>query len=360
MDLADPMATRAGSEAGTGVWDRFLTQRRTGQFQQSTMWAEVKQSLGWQVEAVHFHQGESLVGGFRMFWRRTRLGRIGYVTKGPVLAEETDALARFAAASLVATARKLRLVGLVVQPPDDSPTLEAALTHHRFAEDRWARVVDATIVLEMDRGLERIRSGFTKSLRRNLRQADRKGTRMRLGTEEDLPLFHRLMTATCVRRHTRPNPASVGEVRTIWRAFEASRALRLAFAYCGEEPVAATLAIGFGARADLWKTGWTGTHPEWHANELLTAAELEWAIESGRRLCDFGAIERQTARRLLAGADRGATFIDGRYTFLLQFGGQPKLLPAAHFYSPWKPIRWLHRFAHRARGQSQEWNSDRS
>jgi hypothetical protein len=354
------MATSVVSEAVSGAWDRFLTQRSTGQFQQSTMWAEVKQSLGWRVEAVQFHEGESLVGGFTMFWRRTWLGRIGYVTKGPVLVEETDAAARFAAASLVATARRLGLVGLVVQPPDDSPTLGAALRHHRFAEDHWARVVDATIVLEMDRGLDRIRSGFTKSLRRNLRQAGRKGTRIRLGTEEDLPLFHRLMTATCVRRQTRPNPASVGEVRTIWRAFEASRAVRLAFAYCGEEPVAATLAIGFGARADLWKTGWTGTHPEWHSNELLTAAELEWAIEGRRRLCDFGAIERQTARRLLAGADPGAMLIDGRYTFLLQFGGQPKLLPRAHFYSPWSLVRWLHRFAHRARGQSQEWNSDRS
>jgi hypothetical protein len=110
--------------------------------------------------------------------------------------------------------------------------------------------------------------------------------------------------------------------------------------------VAGTLTVGFGKCATLWKTGWTGTHPEWHTNELLTFSEIEWALERGYEFCDFGGLDRTVAENLLAGKPRNQFPIDGRYTFLLKFGGLPKMLPTARFYSTHPFVRWLHRFGH--------------
>jgi hypothetical protein len=139
----------------------------------------------------------------------------------------------------------------------------------------------------------------------------------------------------------------VAELKSIWQAFNQGKSLRLAFAKCGDAVVAGTLTVGFGRRATLWKIGWTGTHQDWHANELLTYSEIQWAIEKGFELCDFGAIDRTSAENILSGKPRSHFPIDGRYTFLLQFGGLPKVLPPARFFSTHRFVRWLHRFSHR-------------
>lgn len=338
-----PLADRA--------WDDFLKNSSLGQFQQSAGWAGGKREQGWSVHRVHFYDEARLMGGFSLLWRKTRVGRIGYISKGPVLEPETEETARRAVQALRQAARALRLGGLLVQPPDDSRLLDPAMARCGFQEHRLSRIVDATLILPLSGPLETLELGFHKSTRRNLRLGRARGTSIRLGSEPDLPRFMDLLAAGCARRGERPNPSSASELRSFWRAFSQSGETRLAFAECQGESVAATLTVGFGKRATLWKIGWTGTHGEGHPNELLTLAEIQWALESGYSCCDFAAFDRVAAERLLAGDRLRQDELGGRYSFLLQFGGQPKLLPRPRFYSPNRFVRWLHRVASRlARG----------
>jgi hypothetical protein len=336
----------AGQDTGL-EWDSFLRATALGQFQQTTGWGRAKESERWRPHRVHLLSGECLMGGFSLFWRPARLGNIGYVSKGPVLENETDESARFAVAALKRATRRLRLRGLIVQAPDHSGLLDSALAREGFIPDRFSRVVDATLLLDLPATFAEVERGFSKSTRRHLRQARDRGTSIETGQEADLPKFFELLATTCARRRVRPNPSSVDRLRDLWRTFAKSGQTRLAFARCEGELVAATLTLGFGKTATLWKIGWTGTHAAWHPNELLTEAELRWALENGYRCCDFGAMDRRSAEQLLAHGDPGPAGVDGRYRFLLQFGGKPKLLPPARFYSPNRAVRWLHTLASR-------------
>ncbi len=331
-------------DSGNGAgWDDFIRGSANGQFQQSTPWAAVKQHAGWNVCRVHLLYQGSLGGGFSLLWRRSRLGRIGYVSKGPVLEPETEAAAKCAVQALKQAAAALRLRGLVVQAPDESRVTDTTLALQGFPADPVSSVVDATLVLGLAAGVAGVENAFHKTARRNLRQAKSRGTTIRLGSESDLPIFFDLLSATCARRGTRPNPSSVSQLQSIWRGFHPQGELRLAFAECAGHIVAGTLTIGFGNRATLWKIGWNGTHPEFHPNDLLTHSEILWAIEQGYQLCDFGAIHRRLAEQATTGDSLDLSQIEGRYRYLLQFGGRPKLLPQARFYSPNRFIAWSYR-----------------
>src|SRR5579863_7646085 len=66
-------------------WDGYLRGSGQGQFQQSSIWAEVKQSDGWHAVRVVLEQEGITIGGFQLLWRHTRFGRMGFLNKGPVL-----------------------------------------------------------------------------------------------------------------------------------------------------------------------------------------------------------------------------------------------------------------------------------
>ena len=66
-------------------WDDLLCRSGLGQFQQATFWMQAKRAQGWKpIRAIVTLDGEP-VGGFQVLWRRSWLGRIAYVSKGPVL-----------------------------------------------------------------------------------------------------------------------------------------------------------------------------------------------------------------------------------------------------------------------------------
>ena len=72
------------------AWDEFLGSSPRGQFQQSTGWAQVKAREGWSAVREYLDPTAPRSGGFQLLWKKSRLGRVGYVSKGPVLPEETE------------------------------------------------------------------------------------------------------------------------------------------------------------------------------------------------------------------------------------------------------------------------------
>ena len=85
------------SRDGTDTfWDDFLSQTPLGQFQQSTIWARAKHSEGWRSVRVLFTVEDVLVGGFQLLERSSLWGRIGYVSKGPVILADRMPLAQYA------------------------------------------------------------------------------------------------------------------------------------------------------------------------------------------------------------------------------------------------------------------------
>src|ERR1051326_4573402 len=118
------VSTWLAPQARDSWWDGWLCNSGVGQYQQSTYWASMKQSQGWKIARVIIALGDEPVVGFHLLWRHSLLGRVGYVSKAPVIIPADPSLVHHAIGMLCAISRRMRLRALIVQPPDSDRQIE--------------------------------------------------------------------------------------------------------------------------------------------------------------------------------------------------------------------------------------------
>lgn len=322
------MLIHSSSDLRDPSWDAFLASNPRGQFQQTSRWARVKAREGWQPYRVTFQSEAGLEGGFQLLWRPTRLGRMGYVSKGPVLANEhPEAVAR-ALEQVCLAARTLRLQAIILQPPDFSVITANDLVSQRFTRYPIGRVISATALIDVSGGSAVFEARMSSKTRQRGRQAIKRGVKIVRGERKDLADFFELMCGSCLRQQTKPNPSRLEHLEVLWDEF--SPAAGLGFACVGEQKVAGLLTLGHGDRMTCWKKGWNSEQPQAHANDLLHIETLNWAFEAGYHFVDVASLDPGIAQNLLAGKPLTPTQELSRDVFHLRLGGQPKILPTAH------------------------------
>lgn len=324
-------------------WDEWLLQTPLGQFPQSERWARVKAVDGWRRH--HVWIPGPLRGGFQILWTvRKGFLRIGYVSKGPVLEAESPEHAATAVKELKLAAAKLGLHALMVQPPDRSRQLDSALQPAGFLPNRLEGVVEANLEIDLARDWKDIEHAIHPMTRKKIRQAERRGVRVKEGSAKDLPEFFHLMGQTCRRQQTQPNPGSLSALEAVWAEFQPRDLIRLTFAEIRGKVVAGLLCLCWGATCAQWKKGWDEeSSRNEHPNHLLCLDAIRWAWGRGYRLCDFQALSRSTGQRLLDGGGIDNSIRRSRDFFNLGFGGRPVLLPPARVYIPNPLLRLLYR-----------------
>lgn len=337
---ASPAANREGPEA---VWDRFLEATPEGQFQQASGWAKVKARDGWSVERRLHGPEAAPIGGFQLLWKRSRLGRIGYVSKGPVVAADRPEAGPELVDRLIATAREIGLRALVVQPPDDTRLAPGELDRRGFLPYALPSVIRTTAVLPLADGPEAVARRMDRQARREWRVAEKRGVRFRWGGREDLSVFFEMMCESARRQQSSPNPARLDLLEALWDEL-AGRAF-LGLAEHEGKIVAGLLLVGFGRRLNFWKKGWRSEDPKLFANCLLNAEALVWGAHGAYDFADFAAMAPEVAETLLAGKRLNDEQNRGRDRFNLRLGAGPRKLPPAQLLAPSAPIRALLRYA---------------
>ncbi len=325
------------------AWERFLAGHPLAQYQQSVRWARVKEGEGWRAWLHTWGAGADLAGGFQLLVKTTRLGRIGFINKGPVLAEETPGGIDQALARVVRAVRSLGLRALILQPADRSRIRSEDLVRHGFCRAPVPGIIDATLIASLEGEAEAIRGRVGRSARREARRAVEKGVQVVEGARADLPRFFELMCHTCRRQGVAPNPSSVDSLYRRWDAFAPD--IRVLFAKVRGELVAGLLLLRFGKCCTFEKKGWNEKFPEAHPNTLLNVEAMIRAAEWGCTCVDFGAMDRALAERMLKGEEVEAELSRTRYAFNVRLGAQPVLLTPAQIYLPnrWQRclVDWL-------------------
>lgn len=330
VDAADAPSDRA--------WDAFLAATAGGQYAQSSCWAQAKMLLGWHVQRVVVTHGGQIAAGAQVLIRPLpHIGAVGYVPRGPLVAGDDPQLADLVTTGVRQIARRAQLrYVLVLPPPAQESLIGQALRRGGWRPRMRADMATATarIDLRHDRGT--LLHAMRTSTRRNIRLAQRRGITVRLGTEQDLGLFHGLLVATQERQRFAGFPEAY--YRGLWRLLHPLGHLHLHVAELAGEPVAASLTIAFGETVTDWASAWSGRHAKAHPNELLVWAAVEWAQARGYRYFDLDGIHPAVA----AGVAAPDAHADGGTFFKLGFGGDPVLLPGPYEYLPNPLLRWLY------------------
>ncbi|MDH7502115.1 MAG: GNAT family N-acetyltransferase [Verrucomicrobiota bacterium] len=283
--------------------------------------------------------------------KRSRFGPVGFVNKGPVLAEETPEAVAGAIDAVCRTAKELRLRALVVHPPDESVIRTEDMVRHGFLGSPVPGIADAMAIATVKGGRPTIESHMSRSAKQNYRQALRRGVDVVEGGREDIRLFFELMLGSCRRQGAKPNPGRVESLERLWDEFFPE--VRLFLARCCGQPVAGLLFIRFGRRCWFWKKGWNEAAPEMHANVLLNVQAMTKAAEWGCDSVDFAAMDRPMAERWRPGQPMDVALAQSRHAFNLRLGARPVLLPRAGAYSPMAAFRAVAEWVLRWRGLSR-------
>jgi lipid II:glycine glycyltransferase (peptidoglycan interpeptide bridge formation enzyme) len=331
-------------------WDTFLQSTPLGHFQQSSLWAQAKLGEGWKPIRFILNVDGLIAGGFQILTRQSRLGKIGYVSKGPVITCEEPAFLEFLFEQLVTITKRNQLRALIVQPPDEREWNGAVLARYHFVPNHLVSVVSATLLVDLSGGMPDIEKRMRKNRLTEVRQARRRGITIREGDEKDVGVFFSLMASTCQRQRTQPVPSTEASLRAFWRAFYPKGRLRLSLAECEGEPVSGMLCFQFGQRVTVWKKGWSGKYSDRYPNSLITFEAIEWAHLAGGALFDFAAMSPEIAKGMISGSSTKEQWKSSPDWFHLGFGNLPKLLPESRIYISNPLARFLYQRVGMARG----------
>ncbi len=309
------------------AWDRFVESCEWGQFQQTSMWAEAKVAEGWGVRRLLVSDGDRLVGGAQVLHKSTRFGRIAFVNKGPLHEAGRADVATLLESELVKLQADGRYRGLLVHLPDDGASGVPSLLRRGFMPEVLFPVITSTLVIDLSKGWEWVHEQFSRTTRKKLRQAEKRGVSVVEGTPADLPEFYELMVSTCQRQGSQPSPRSLKTATSLVDAFGRQGRVRIWFAVHGGRRVAGGLALLCGKRVTFWKKGWDQSVSESNANVEATSHIIRWATEAGYRWLDFASVDGDIAEALIHGRELPEDVTTRRDFFNLGFGGEGRIMP---------------------------------
>ena len=318
-------------------WDGFVESCADGHHEQTSLWGKVRSQFGWQVIRLIVRDGTRIVAGVQLMTRSAgRLGKIGYVTYGPVFGEQDPELFTLVIRELQSQAKVIGHRCLVLGLPYEGHALPPVLKEAGFFPKPThfpPSFLEATCVIDLTRSEEEILSRMRPNTRRNIRFSAKQGIRVIEGSAADLSTFRRLMVSLCERRHTTANPPQADFFPQLWQEFQPKGWIKLFLAMKGDEAVSAALAFPFGEYVRVWKVGWSGEFSQQKPNEALWWAAIQWAKKNSYRYLDFVEVDAAFARARSGGGSVEAGPMNVT-SFKLGFGGEIKLLPGAYFYFP--------------------------
>lgn len=326
-------------------WDAFVDAAPGGDLVQTAAWGRSKVAMGFSAtlavtrDALGRIDGGGLVLARRigLAGGRLPLATVGYVARGPLMAGAEPAgpasLERFAGLvdAIEATARRLGIVHLVIQPAAGQDALVGCLEAAGYELGAPSVAPDCTLVLDLEPDLDTLLGGMSGSLRRNIRKAQRAGIVVRAGGYADLAAFQSLHAATAARQGFAP--LSLDYLATQWTALRPAGAVALFLATSPDlpdRPIAGTWATAHAGTVTDRIQGWNGEAASLQPSVAAIWAAIAWAKDHGHRRFDLGGIDRAAGRALAKADDASPPDGDmGVVQFKARFGGSVVLLPQA-------------------------------
>jgi len=322
-------------------WDSFLAETPGGHHVQTSLWAQVKATVDMRAVRVLATVDGELVGGGQILINDLPIvGTLGYVPRGPLVATDDPQLRTMLLDRLRGAAKERKVRHLTIQPPTNGFGMAATLVDEGFRPTPQWVVPPASVVVDLTLPLDEIMSKMRRSTRYNIRLAERRGIRVRRGTEADLDAYCRMVEETAQRQGFRPFPPEY--YVAMWRVLEPHGYLRLTVVEYDDEAIAAQFSIPFGDTTINKLSVWSGRYGKYRPNEMLHWEVMKWSKDLGYDFYDFEGINLQAAEALSSGNPLPPNHEQSLTSFKLGFGGDIRLFPGAYFDASSSVVRWLY------------------
>jgi lipid II:glycine glycyltransferase (peptidoglycan interpeptide bridge formation enzyme) len=184
--------TRAHS-SDDDEWDRFLAANPFGYHEQTSQYAILREPYGFQHDraVVRDAQGQ-IIGGASVIFRRTPIGRLGVVERGPVARDDDPLILAQVVKEVSALAKRQRLASIRVNTFENQANARAALAAEGYCNTRAWADEEICAVLDLHLSDEQMLADMGRSERNQVGGAMRKGVAVKVGSAEDLHGFYDL------------------------------------------------------------------------------------------------------------------------------------------------------------------------
>ena len=334
--------TDAPAAAELAAWDQMVADLPGSDVTQLSRWATVRSTAGYRPLYVLAHRGGVLLGGALVLVRRVPLvGRLGYVSYGPIVADgplRAGVVASLADALVELTRTRLR--ALFVQPVTGED-ISGALLERGFRMSAAGVAPAATVRIDLSAPEERLRAGLSKRVRRWTNKWADAGVTVRRGGPDDLGVLLDLLRSSA--QHQGFAELAPDYVHTLHRELAGGGLVEV---FVGEVHGESVVAEMFTNCGGVLRCRLTGMNRSSAASALSVAAAVDWeairwAKRQGLNGFDFGGLSAEAAAIV---ADQGfsSTELDGASRFKVAFGGRYHAYPRAVELIPSPVVRRLY------------------
>jgi lipid II:glycine glycyltransferase (peptidoglycan interpeptide bridge formation enzyme) len=272
-------------------WNNLISALPYSHILQSWEWGEFKSRYGWNARRFVWDNGEAAA---QILTRSALRGavRVLYVPKGPLLDWSNASLRARVLDDLQSLARRERAILIKIDPDLSSATdiaRELAIGDWRLSPDQIQ--FRNTALLDLARDEAEILAAMKQKTRYNIRLAERKGVRVRLGAEADLDLLYRMYAETSLRDGFVIRSADY--YREAWGRFIRAGLAQPFIAEVGDDPASSREPVGGLVLFTFARTAWymygmsRAAHREKMPNHLLQWEAMRWAKANGCDTYDF-------------------------------------------------------------------------
>lgn len=324
------------SAARRADWDALVAREPTFALLQSWRWGELKERAGWRVYRIAAEQQGKLLAGAQLLLKTLPggLAGIAYVPRGPLGAWLDSEIGPMLFGALHQISRQHRAIFLRIEPPIASDaSSEQVLCELGFRSSRQSNQPRATIIVDLQPGLDNVLASLHHKTRYNIRYAARNGVLVREGGAADLPLFQQLIRQT--GRRGGFSPRSPHYYAQEWAAF-APHHLRMLIASYQGRPIAANVSAVFGEHAAYLHGASSGEYANLQPNYLLMWEAITWSKARNCHSFDLWGIPDEVGLAVQGGGDLPTTErsdgLWGVYRFKRGFSREVRLYAGAHDY----------------------------
>lgn len=324
-------------------WDEFVIHTNGGHHVQTFEWAKVKAELGWKSVRLIIEDDQQIVAGAQILIKSIPfLGKIGYITKGPVCKNNDPNIGRFVIDQILRIITLNHFQFMVLQPPNNSDFLIDILTAQQFLPSSLELAPSASVILDLSLELDYILKNTSRSTKTRLNRGKKSNLIIREGNKNDLNIFYPLYLSTAKRQHF--SPFKLEYFSNLWDLFSPKGWISLILVCTADNiPVSTGLLIPFGDTVIGKKLGWSGEFSNLHPNDAVLWACIEWSKEHGYRYFDFEGVNRTGARLLLEGEKIQEGSRLSKDSIKYGFGGEIVFFPETYDFMTNRFYNWVYR-----------------
>ena len=270
-------------------WDAFVEQSPSGHLLQTWDWGEFKAKFGWHPARVAIEQDGRILAAAQLLLKRSPLGSMAYVPKGPVLDRSRDDVSLALVEAMRRAARQHHAIATKIEPDwPEAPEALDWLARMGFRPSDQTVQPRRTILIDIRPDEEAILLAMKSKTRYNIRLAERRGVVAREGVARDMEAFHRLMAVTGDRDGF--NTHSLAYFQAVWRFFAPGGRVSLLLAEYQGQLLAGLMALALGGKAWYMYGASSNEGRNLMPTYLLQWEAIRWAKAKGCATYDLFGI----------------------------------------------------------------------